>query len=99
MQWVTFLLNVENFMLPCLTKKFLGFDCPGCGLQRSLAFLIQGDFVASIKMYPALFPMLLLFIFMGLKYLVTIKFENTITYGLLLITVIAILTNFILKLI
>lgn len=98
MQLVTFLLNVKDYMFPCLAKQFLGFDCPGCGLQRSVAFLLQGDFVAAFKMYPALYPMLLLFFFIGLKRLVNVRFENTITFGLLLITFIAILTNFILKL-
>jgi hypothetical protein len=99
MQLVTFLLKFEDYMLPCLTKKFLGFDCPGCGLQRSVAFLLQGDFVAAFKIYPAIYPMLLLFTFIGLKRLVNIRFENSITFGLLLTTFIAILTHFILKLI
>lgn len=99
MQLATFLSIAEGYMLPCLTKKLLGFDCPGCGLQRSVVFLLEGDLVASFYIYPALFPMILLFIFMGVKYLVPIKFENTITLGLLLLTVITILTHFILKLI
>jgi len=97
MQWVTFLINVENYMLPCMTKQFLGFDCPGCGLQRSVMFLFQGDFLAAFKMYPAIFPMLLLFSFLGIKRFVSIRFENTITFGLLLATFFAIFTNFILK--
>ncbi len=97
MQWITLLFNVEDYMLPCLTKHFLGFDCPGCGLQRSVAFLLQGDFIAAFKMYPAIYPMLLLFLFIGLKHFVSIRFENTITYGLLLATFFAIFTNFILK--
>lgn len=97
MQLATLLWIAEDFMLPCLTKKFLGFDCPGCGLQRSVALLLQGDFVASFKMYPALFPMIVLFLFIGLKHWVNVKFENTITFGLLLITFIAIFTNFLLK--
>lgn len=97
MQLVTFLLNLENFMLPCLTKQFLGYDCPGCGLQRSVVFLLQGDFTAAFGMYPAIYPMLFLFAFIGLKQFATIKYENTITFGLLIVTFLAIFTNFILK--
>ncbi len=97
MHWFTFLLNVEDYMLPCLTKQFLGFDCPGCGLQRSVAFLLQGDFVAAFKMYPAIYPMAFLFAFIGLKQFVAIRKENTITFGLLLATFLTIFTNFILK--
>ena len=99
MRLATFFWIAEDYMLPCLTKKFLGFDCPGCGLQRSVAFLLQGDFVASFEMYPALFPMILLFLFLGIKSFIQIKFENMITYILLLITFITIMTNFLIKLI
>lgn len=97
MQLVSFFLKLEDFMLPCMTKKFLDFDCPGCGLQRSVAFLLQGDFVAAFLMYPAIYPMVLFFSFIGLKHFIPIKFENTITFALLLTTFLAIIINFILK--
>jgi|SRR5665811_578562 len=98
MQWVTFLLNVEEYMLPCLTKQFLGFDCPGCGLQRSVAFLLQGDFVAAFKMYPAIYPILLLFGFLLLDNFVKVRHNNKITIFLMVSSVALILGNFILKL-
>lgn len=97
MQWVTFLLNVEEYMLPCLTKQFLGFDCPGCGLQRSVAFLLQGDFVAAFKMYPAIYPILLLFGFLLLDNFVKVRHDNKITIFLMVSSVALILGNFILK--
>ena len=99
MQWFTILLKTEDYMLPCLTKQLLHFDCPGCGLQRSIVFLLKGDFVAAFEMYPAIYPMILLFLFIGLKNLINIRFENVITYSLLLLTSSAILINFVLKLI
>ena len=98
MQWVTFLLNVEEYMLPCLTKQFLGFECPGCGLQRSVAFLLQGDFVAAFKMYPAIYPILLLFGFLLLDNFVKVRHNNKITIFLMVSSVALILGNFILKL-
>lgn len=97
MQWVTFLLNVEEYMLPCLTKQFLGFECPGCGLQRSVAFLLQGDFVAAFKMYPAIYPILLLFGFLLLDNFVKVRHDNKITIFLMVSSVALILGNFILK--
>ncbi len=51
---------MEKWMLPCLNKYFLGFDCPGCGLQRSIAFLLQGDLLAAAKIFPAVYSMILL---------------------------------------
>lgn len=51
----------EEHQLPCLFKSLFHFDCPGCGLQRSLLALLRGDVVESAKLYPAVFPVLLLF--------------------------------------
>jgi hypothetical protein len=57
------LLWLENYLLRCPIKQYYGIDCPGCGLQRSFLLLLQGQVWESIKMYPALLPMLFLGIF------------------------------------
>lgn len=49
---------LENHMMPCFYKQISGIDCPGCGMQRSFIELLNGDFSASIKMYPALLPVI-----------------------------------------
>lgn len=54
---------LEHHMLPCPSKYFFHFDCPGCGMQRSLFALIQGDFVKSLQLYPATIPVLFLVCF------------------------------------
>lgn len=97
MQLATFFLLTEDYMLPCLTKKFLGFDCPGCGLQRSAAFLVQGDFVAAFKMYPAIYAIILLFGFLLLDSFIKIKHNNKIIIFLMIASVALILGNYILK--
>lgn len=89
--------GLESFMLPCFTKQILGVDCPGCGLQRSLLFLIKGEFISAFLMYPAIYPMLLLFGFLGLNKIYSFKHSNTITITLMVSTVGFILTNYILK--
>ncbi|WP_339628911.1 DUF2752 domain-containing protein [uncultured Maribacter sp.] len=91
------ILGLENFMLPCLTKQIIGIDCPGCGLQRSALFLLKGEFWNAFHMYPAIYPMLLLFAFLGLNKLSPIKYSNSITITLMISTVGFILTNYILK--
>ena len=48
----------EDYMLPCLNKKLFGFDCLGCGLQRSLSLLFHGDFLGALKMYPAVYTLI-----------------------------------------
>ncbi|MEX0273261.1 MAG: DUF2752 domain-containing protein [Flavobacteriaceae bacterium] len=90
-------LDLEQYMLPCMTKKWLGIDCPGCGLQRSVAHLIKGEFVEAFFMYPAIYPMLLLFSFMVIKRFFSLQYENAITIGLSIATVFAILANYLLK--
>ena len=93
------LLNAEDYMLPCLTKQLLGHDCPGCGLQRSVVFLVQGDFVAALKIYPAIYAIIALFGFLLLDNFVKVKYNNKITIFLMISSVALILGNFILKLI
>ncbi len=97
MQLFTFLLNVEDYMLPCMTKQFLGFDCPGCGLQRSVLFLLQGDFMAAFKMYPAIYVILLLLGFLLLDNFVKVRHNSKITIFLMISSLALILGNFILK--
>lgn len=90
-------LHVEEYMLPCFSKKIFGIDCPGCGLQRSIAFLLQGDFTAAFEMYPAIFAMIPLFVFILADYFITIKYINIIIITLMTSSVVLILTNYILK--
>ncbi|MGB5822363.1 MAG: DUF2752 domain-containing protein [Saonia sp.] len=97
MQLTTLLLIAEDLMLPCLSKRILGVDCPGCGLQRSVAFLFQGDFVAAFKMYPAIYTIILLFAFLSVDYFFKIKHANKIVITLMISSIVLILANFILK--
>ena len=89
----------ENGLLPCLNKQIFGLECPGCGLQRSVLLLFEGEFAAAFFMYPAIYPMVLLLSFLLLDQFVKIKYANTISIVLMISTVAFILTNFILKLI
>jgi hypothetical protein len=67
-------LNIEDYLIPCLNKKLFGLDCLGCGFQRSLVFVIKGDFTAAFQVYPAIYTLLLLafFIVLNLRF----KFKN-----------------------
>ena len=90
-------LHIEDYMLPCFTKQVFGIDCPGCGLQRSLAFLFQGDFIAAFEMYPAIYTIIPLFGFIAANTFFKIKYVNTIIITLLTSSVVLIFTNYILK--
>jgi hypothetical protein len=73
-------LNLEDFMIPCLSKKLFGLDCPGCGMQRSVVLLFEGDFSSAFQMFPAIFTTIILFIFIGLHFI-----DKTRNYSKLII--------------
>lgn len=58
---------LEKYMLPCLFKTLFGVECLGCGFQRSVFLLFQGDFPGAFKMYPAVYTSLL-FLGVGVFY-------------------------------
>lgn len=97
MQLAVLLLAIEDYLLPCMSKQLLGMDCPGCGLQRAVVFLFQGEFLAAFKMYPAIYSILLLFGFLSLDFFFKIKYANKIIIFLMISSVGLILINFILK--
>lgn len=89
---------MEEYMLPCLNKKYLGFECMGCGLQRSLVALFQGDFVKAFELYPAIYPLVLLGVMISLNYMVGVKYGSKIISVLAILSVTTIIVSYILKL-
>ena len=53
--------NLHNELLPCVWKQTTGIDCMGCGTQRSVLALLEGDLANSIVFFPALMPMIFMF--------------------------------------
>ncbi len=91
------LSDLEKYMLPCLNKKLLGIECMGCGLQRSFSLLIQGEFVAAFKMYPAIYTLVLLFLVVGVNTFKPFKFSNKIIITLAILNVVIIVGSFAFK--
>ena len=89
--------SLEDYMMPCLNKKLFGFECPGCGLQRSAALILKGEFMAAFEMYPAIYAIILLFGFLLVNRFFAIKYSNQIIITLVISTVTLILTNYVLK--
>lgn len=65
-----FLLWLKEHLLTCPIKQHTGMDCPGCGIQRSVLALFEGNVLHSFKLYPATIPLiaLLIFTFVHLKF-------------------------------
>ncbi|MGW9686875.1 DUF2752 domain-containing protein [Flagellimonas sp. 2504JD1-5] len=96
-QLIYFLIGTEDLMLPCLNKKLLGIDCPGCGMQRSIQLLFQGEFLAAFKMYPAIYPIFALLAFLGSTFFIKYRNEHQIKLFLILLTAATIVTSYIIK--
>ncbi len=86
-------------MLPCLNKKLFGFECMGCGLQRAVALVFQGEFMAAFKMYPAVYSLIVLFFCIGINVFFKFKHSNKIIGVLAIITVTTIVASYVIKLI
>lgn len=93
------MLSPEDYMIPCLNKKLFGFDCLGCGLQRSVSLLIHGEFLEAFKMYPAIFTLIPLFILIGIDFFYKFKNSNKIINILAIASVSIIIISYIIKLI
>jgi hypothetical protein len=52
---------LQGHLIPCPFKYLTGIDCPGCGFQRSVLALVQGDLHQSFQLYPPAIPLLLFF--------------------------------------
>src|ERR1700759_4186188 len=65
---------LQHHLLSCPFKALFGFDCPGCGFQRSCLALLQGDVKNSLLLYPATVPILITGVYMLIS--IRYKFAN-----------------------
>ncbi len=88
---------LDDYMLPCLNKKLFGVECMGCGLQRSMALVLKGEFAEAFHMYPAIYSLIILFLFIGINIFFKFKHSNKIIGGLAILTVATIIISYIIK--
>ncbi len=99
--FVTFqmMLSFEDYMIPCLNKKIFGFECLGCGFQRALSLLFQGELIAASEMYPAIYTLIPLFILVGINFFYKFKYASQRINVLAIVSIIIIVISYIFKLI
>jgi hypothetical protein len=78
-------------------KKTFNVDCMGCGMQRSIALIFKGDFIGAFNMYPAIFSLIIMFLFL----LVHLKFQfkngHKIILGLFILNISIIVISYLIK--
>jgi hypothetical protein len=90
---------LEDNMLSCPYKKYFGMDCFGCGMQRSFVALLKGNLVESFYWYPALIPMIVMFLFLIVHLIFKFKNGGTWLKYQFIFVVAIVLINFVFKLI
>ena len=48
--------NKDQHMSFCIFKIFGFYYCPGCGIGRSISYLLHGDLANSVKLHPLGIP-------------------------------------------
>ena len=88
-----------NFDVPCFYKKYLGIECPWCGFQRALKLLLEGYLVESMAMFPALIPLILMFVYLALHLFFKFRHGSRILLSLFILNTVIIIVNYIIKII
>ena len=89
--------GLEDYMLPCLNKQLFGIECLGCGIQRAAALLFKGEFIAAFKIYPAIYSLILLVLFLLVNLVVKFKYSTPIKISLIAVNVLIIVISYCIK--
>ena len=88
---------MEEFMLTCLNKQLFGLDCLGCGAQRALVLVFRGEFLSAFKMFPAIYTILILLLFLITNLFLKFRGDWYIKAGLIILNALIIIGAYIYK--
>ncbi|WP_410478213.1 DUF2752 domain-containing protein [Pedobacter aquatilis] len=88
---------LSHHLLTCPFKAYFGFDCPGCGFQRSIIAFLKGNIIDSFKIYPATIPLIFLFCFTMLHLKMDFRFGAQLIKLMFIGIAVIILINYIYK--
>ncbi|RKE82745.1 DUF2752 domain-containing protein [Chryseobacterium sp. AG363] len=90
-------MDINDFMLICPSKKFLGVECLGCGAQRAIVLVFEGKFSEAFQMYPAVYTLLLFFLILGVSFIDKKRKYGNILMILVIINLIIMVVGYIYK--
>jgi heme/copper-type cytochrome/quinol oxidase subunit 4 len=88
---------MEEYMLPCLSKKYLGIECFGCGSQRAILLLFKGEFKAAFLMFPAVYTLVLLICFFALNFIDKSRSYHTAIVSTAIVTATTMVVSYFIK--
>ncbi|CAI8750335.1 DUF2752 domain-containing protein [Chryseobacterium sp. IT-36CA2] len=90
-------MDINDFMLTCPSKKFLGVECLGCGAQRAIVLVFEGKFAEAFQMYPAVYTLLLFFFTLGLSFIDKKRKYGNILMIMIIVNLIIMIIGYIYK--
>ncbi|MGE8552337.1 MAG: DUF2752 domain-containing protein [Chryseobacterium jejuense] len=90
-------MKIEDFMLTCPSKKFLGVECLGCGVQRAIVLVFEGKFSEAFKMYPAVYTVLLFFFILGVSFIDKKRKYSSVLMTLIVINLVIMIVSYVYK--
>jgi hypothetical protein len=88
---------LQEHLLSCPVKAFVGVECPGCGFQRAFLALLQGDLGECWHQYPPLIPFLLTIVLLALALRTQLRYRMPALAVSVATTCIFIFVNFAFK--
>jgi hypothetical protein len=83
----------------CIHKKLLNFDCPGCGMTRSLNCIFHGQIRRAMIFNIGILPLISMIFLHFLSYVLQNNFVRTLNKMANLLLIIFLFAQYILKLI
>lgn len=87
---------LEENLLSCQWKS-MGVECMGCGFQRSVIYLMKGQFSDAFATYPAIFTLILMMVFLGLHLKLNFSKGHKILLWLFVLNLAIVLVSYVLK--
>jgi hypothetical protein len=98
-----YILFRKFFELPsCVFKGAFGIPCPGCGLGHSLDAIFSGALVEGVIDYPAIVPLCLMYVCIGLGLAYgkkSVFLKRRVLLSLFFLALIAVLSHWLYKLV
>lgn len=88
---------LEENMLSCQWKEQFDMECTGCGMQRSIIHLLKGELIEAFYMYPAIYTLIIMFVYLGLHLKFDFKQGHKILLYLFITNLALMLLNIIIK--
>jgi len=97
--WNDFINWLESHMGECFYHKHFGIECPGCGMQRAFIALLRGEFIESLRLFPALIPIMFMLTYLILHLIFKYKNGAKVLKISFIFTILIIVINYIIKVI